>query len=602
MTDDSAENWMALPRQVDGISLNAGIGLGRAVLHPSYGMKTPPDEGSVRRDSRKDELIRIDDALVQMVEEIQTLISQQANSLLSKTQPISQAESLDILKIYLLLAQDPGWRGQLRQKVQEGASAVDAIDQTLESIQKKLGEKGALSVWQERMSDFQDLSSRLKRYLINSVAMPRGEDGDSPIIVVADRIGPAELLDYDRERLAGLVLVEQSHTSHVAIVGRSLEIPIVGGMKSILTEVAPGDSILVDGNEGRVYIRPVTEVVRRFDVKPSLRKKSSLAPSLEALAPLSSQTLDGVSISLLLNAGLVEDVDYIEAAGAEGVGLYRTEIPFMMRSKLPNVAEQTKLYREILKRARDYPVVFRTLDVGGDKVLPYLERLRSESPMMEQRANRVFFDRPILLRYQLRALIRACGGCELTIMLPMIAEANEVQAAREILDGEVERERARGNLIPTKIRLGAMVEVPSLVFQLPQLFSHVDFLSVGSNDLFQFFYAIDREYPKLSNRYDVLSPTFLSLLKSIQDQCQLAQIPLSVCGEMAGRPLEALALIGLGYRTLSMSAAAVPTIKNLVRNLTYQEISDYMSVVVPSHRSIRQSLRHFARDHGIYRD
>jgi phosphotransferase system enzyme I (PtsP) len=242
--------------------------------------------------------------------------------------------------------------------------------------------------------------------------------------------------------------------------------------------------------------------------------------------------------------------------------------------------------------------------VGGDKVLPYLERLKSEGTPTERRtarAERVAFDRPILLRYQLRALIRACAGADLTIMLPMIAEVSEVKAARELLDGEIEREQSKGNLIPTKIRLGAMIEIPSLVCQLAQLFPYVDFLSVGSNDLFQFFYAIDREYPKLSDRYDVLSSTFLCLLKKIQDECQAAGIPLSVCGEMAGRPLEALALIGLGYRTLSMSAAAVPIVKNMIRSLTFHEISDYIAdICVPAQGSMRQNLHDFAKGHGIY--
>jgi phosphotransferase system enzyme I (PtsP) len=606
MAGDSAENWMAIPCQVDGISLNTGVGWGRAVLHQSAGLKITLDRVSFGGNNRKCELIRLDHALAHMVDEIQILISQQSVSMSPKCQEDPQqklqTESRDILDTYLLLANDPGWKRQLREKVQAGSSATEAVDQTFQLIQKKLREKGENSIWQERVSDFEDLSSRLKRYLTDSGGVPIREGGDSPIIVVADRIGPAELLDYDRARLAGLVLVEQSQTSHVAIVARSLKIPVVGGMQSILREVNSGDSILVDGNEGRVYIRPVKETIRRFDVKSSFKKTRSLRLPLEVTAPLSAQTLDGVSVSLLLNAGLVEDVDHIETAGAEGVGLYRTEIPFMMRSRLPNVAEQTKLYREILKRAGNYPVVFRTLDVSGDKVLPYLERLKSGRLTAAQRKTQALFDRPMLLRYQLRALIRASAGCELAIMLPMIAEVNEIQAARSLLEEEMKRERVRGKPVPTKIRLGAMIEVPSLVFQLPRVFPHVDFLSLGSNDLFRSFYAIDREYPELSDQYDVLSPTFLSLLKSIQNQCQLAQIPLSVCGEMAGRPLEALALIGLGYRTLSMSAAALPVLKGMIRTLTYQGISDYMSAICASSSlsSIRQSLRHYAEGHRIH--
>ncbi|MCE3230597.1 MAG: ptsI [Alphaproteobacteria bacterium] len=605
MADHSFESWMAIPCQIDGISLNTGVGWGRAVLHQSAGMKTTLDRVDFGVDDAKSELIRLDHALAHMVDEIQILISQQSVSTLPKSQADAQqklqTESRDILDAYLLLANDPGWKRQLREKVQAGVSAVEAVDQTFQFIQKKLKEKGEHSIWQARVSDFQDLSSRLKRYLTDSDVRPVRKRGDSPIIVIADRIGPAELLDYDRTRLVGLVLVEHSQTSHVAIVARSLKIPVVGGMQGILREVNPGDSILVDGNEGRVYIRPLKEIIRHFDTKSSVKKTRPLGLSREVTAPLSAQTLDGVPVSLLLNAGLVEDVDHIEAAGAEGVGLYRTEIPFMMRSKLPNVAEQTKLYREILKRTGNYPIVFRTLDVSGDKVLPYLARLKSESLTVARRTTQTL-DRPILLRYQLRALIRASADCELSIMLPMIAEANEIQAARSLLDEEIKRERVRGKPVPTKIRLGAMIEVPSLVFQLPRVFPHVDFLSLGSNDLFRFFYAIDREYPELSDQYDVLSPTFLNLLKSIQNQCQLAQIPLSVCGEMAGRPLEALALIGLGYRTLSMSASALPVLKGIIRNLTYQEISDYMSATCASssQSSIRQSLRYFAKDHGIH--
>jgi phosphotransferase system enzyme I (PtsP) len=605
MAVDSSINLMMVSRQVDGVSLNTGIGLGRAVVHQQAGVKMARRQEDLKSHSNTSELIHLDQAFIYLVEEIQGLLSRKEASLPTTIQSQSQVKSLiesrEILDVHLLLARDPGWKRQLRERIQGGMTAITAVDQTLQSIREKLEGKGAQFHWQERISDFEDLSERLKRHLVDSV-VPKNWGGDSPIIVVADRIGPAELLDYERNRLVGLVLVEQSQTSHVAIVARSLNIPVVGGMKDLLQEIRPGDSLLVDGNEGRVYIRPVKEVISRYDTQFQFKKTRHFDLS-EAPTPLLAKTLDGVSISLLLNAGLVEDVDHIEATGAEGIGLYRTEIPFMIRPRLPNIHEQVKLYREILKRAGRHPVVFRTLDVGGDKVLPYLERLKSEGPIKKRRTESIIFDHPILLRYQLRALIRASTGSELTIMLPMIAEVSEVQAARQLLDGEINREKEKGNPVPTRIKLGAMVEVPSLVYQLPQLFPHVDFLSVGSNDLFQFFYAIDRDYPQLTDRYDVLSPTFLSMLKSIQDQAKAAGIPLSVCGEMAGRPLEALALIGLGYRTLSMSAPAVPIVRNMIRNLVCQEISDYMgSVCIASHANIRQNLHDFARDHGIYKD
>jgi phosphotransferase system enzyme I (PtsP) len=591
------------PRQVHGASLNIGIGLGRAVWHRSVGTKRPLTKIRFSSDAIKNELIRLDHALAHMVDEIQTLISQHASRLpkkQTKSQQKSQAESLDILNIYLLLANDPSWKRQLRQKIQSGVSAIQATDQTLQSIQEKFGKKGAQSIWQDRMSDFEDLSCRLKRYLTGSPAEPIEKFKGSPIIVIADHIGPAELLDYERGHLVGLILGDQSRTSHATIVARSLGIPVVGGVQHSLSEINPGDFILVNGNEGCVYIRPARKTMHRFNVKPSHKKTQTPKQSLEKTPFLPSETLDGVPISLLLNAGLVSDANQIKTVGAEGIGLYRTEIPFMVRSKFPTVTEQTKLYQEILKRAGNYPIIFRTLDVSGDKVLPYLEQLKDQKSTIDQQAKHSLFNRPALLKDQLRAFVRASGGHELRIMLPMVTEVSEVQLARQMLNKEIDRERARGNLIPIKTCLGAMIEVPSLVFQLPQIFPHVDFLSVGSNDLFQFFYAIDREFPKLSNRHDVLSPTFLSLLKSIQTQCEVAQIPLGICGEMAGNPLEALALIGLGYRTLSMAAAAIPPIKNMIRNLNYQEISDYMaSVCSPSENNIRKHLESFAKSRRL---
>jgi len=592
MPSNTTANRVLTSHKIEGISLNAGIGLGRVILHQSDTIKTTANPPNLKGGAKKSELARLDDAFAHLVDEIQALISRY-----SIRNP--QENFLDILNVYLLLANDPGWKRQLREKIHTGASAMDAVDQTLRSIQAKLEAKEGQSIWQERTSDFEDISFRLKRHLLNKSIQTTEKYGNFPIVVIADRIGMAELLDYDRERLAGLVLAEHFHTSHATIVARSLGIPIVGGIQDVGDGITPGDFVLVDGNEGSIYIRPSQKTVRHFGLESSFKKIQFFQPSLKGVAPLPSQTRDGVSVHLLLNAGLVEDTDHIAAAGAEGIGLYRTEIPFMMQPTLPDVSKQTEIYREILKRAGNYPVVFRTLDVGGDKVLPYLERLKPRSSTVWQRATR---DCPILLRYQLKALIRASGGCELNVMLPMAAEVEEIEAAKEILNKEVERERAQGNLLPVKVRLGAMIEVPSLVFQLSRLFSCVDFLSVGTNDLFQFFYAIDRKgYPKLSDRHDVLTPTFLHLLKSIQDQCKEAQIPLSICGEMAGRPLEALALIGLGYRTLSMSAVAIPVIRNIIRNLSCQEISDYMSTICAHpHGSIRQSLYHFAKDRGIY--
>lgn len=603
--DSKAKKRKKTSFQVDGVTLNTGIGLGYAFLHPGFQAHLATNRRPLPPPKTQEELAQLHQALANLANEIQNLIDQQTlTSLASQTYHISPSvASRDILDVYLMLAQDPSWHRQLIDKVNSGTAATDAVDQTLQSIVEKLNAKDKNPLWQERISDFEDLSTRLKRHLGPSRETSKTSKDNSAIIVIADRIGPAELLDYDRSRLAGLILVEQSQTSHVAIVARSLGIPVVGGMNKAIHKINSGDYILIDGNEGRVYIRPTTEIINSVDWESMSHKKSLEDPHWESLTHLLAQTLDGFTLSLFLNAGLVEDVDFINKSGAEGVGLYRTEIPFMMRPNLPTVTEQTTLYKEIIQRAGHYPVTFRTLDVGGDKVLPYLERLKAGNSIKDKRPTRVSYDRPILLRYQMRALIRACAGTELSIMLPMVAEASEVRTARKVLESEIERERKKGNPIPDKIRLGAMIEVPSLVYQLPYLFSYVDFLSVGSNDLFQFFYALDREYLKLSERYDVLSPTFLRLLKSIQDQCASANIPLSVCGEMAGRPIEAMALIGLGYRNLSMSAPAVPLVKKMIRSLNYQKICEYMTELCNSSLgSLRENLNSFAKDHNIFID
>lgn len=593
MAETSPHSPQPYARSLEGISLNTGISQGTAVLHSTMALKEPHPQIFYDHDTTSEERTKLSQALHDLEVEIHALISHSFAANES-----SSPESRDILSVYLQLARDPSWQRQLNGSISEGHTAQEAVDITLSHIKEKLSQKSSQTLWHERIGDFEDLSTRLKKHLAGPSKPFTHPKQGKPFILVADRIGPADLLDYNRGNLAGLILIEQSQTSHVAIVARSLNIPVVGITKNLLNTIKDGDPLLLDGIEGVVYLHPEHELIERFK---ALSKPSQITEIPDI--PHCSQTRDGVPISILLNAGLVEDVEHIQAAGAEGIGLYRTEISFMMTPKFLNVQAQTQLYREILQRTKNFPVVFRTLDVGGDKVLPYLERLQSENPKKRERVTKVFFDRSLLLQYQFRALIRACGNGPLIFMLPMVAEVDEVITARDVLTAELEREKAKGNPTPTIIKMGTMIEVPALVYQLPKLFPHVDFVSVGTNDLFQFFFGLDREYPKLTDRYDVLSPTFLKFLKSIQEQCETANVPLSVCGEMAGRPLEALALIGLGYHTLSMSAAASPLVKKMICSIPYKYISEYMTEVCTSpytiHGSIRQDLLKHARGHGI---
>lgn len=592
---------------IEGVSLNGGLGLGRPVFHQSSTIYYAPTSHH-HSEAITFKEAHLDEAFANLIGELQQLIPSQSESFSEVMQTNLYQESRKILETHLLLAHDPGWKKELKAYIQKGSSAFQAVDLTLESIREKLTKMGPQSHWFDRIADFEDLSGRLKRHLTPSKTFEK-PTYEGPIILFADRMGPAELFEYDRTQLVGLVLTDTSQTSHVAIIARSFNIPIVGGIKEEIKNITSEDLLFLNGHEGRLYVRPTADMITSYEGQ-FINQNSSHFVS-EPTAPISRyeamaafkgcETLDGVPIALFLNAGLIEDLNHIDPTKAEGVGLYRTEIPFMMRSKLPNVPEQVKLYQEILNRAGEKPVVFRTLDVGGDKVLPYLEKLRSKNTLKRSPSTNTVFDRAILLRYQLRALVKACAGRDLFIKLPMVAEVSEVQATRALLEKEVQREQAKGNKIPKTVQLGIMIEVPAIVWQLPHLLPWVDFVSIGSNDLFQFFYAIKREHSQLSERYDPLSSSFLSLLDSIQKQCKEADVPVGICGEIAGKPLEMLALIGLGYRAFSMSPNSIPMIRSVISNLSCEEITAYMtSIRESSPNNIREKLIQFSQDRGFH--
>jgi phosphotransferase system enzyme I (PtsP) len=418
------------------------------------------------------------------------------------------------------------------------------------------------------------------------------------VILIARNMGPAELLDYDRRSLRGLALEEGSPTAHVAIVARALDIPVVGRMPGLLSRIEPGDSIVLDGDNSQLFIRPGEDIVQAF--ADSMRARAERRATFAATRDLPAITSDGVTVSLQMNAGLLIDMQHLEASGAAGVGLYRTEIPFMVRDEFPDVVRQTELYRKVLDHAGGRPVAFRTLDIGGDKVLPYWDASGEENPAMGWRAIRIALDRPSMLRQQLRALLLAAAGRPLSVMFPMVAEVAEFDAARRILDLELSRLAAHGGQPPVSLKVGVMFEVPALAWQLPALLARVDFVSVGSNDLQQFLFASDRGNARLAGRYDALSPTMLGVLRGLIEAGDARGVPFSLCGEMAGRPLDAMALIGLGFRTLSMPSPAIGPVKTMVRSLEVARLRHFLASLldrpVPS---LREHLRAFARDHDV---
>jgi phosphotransferase system, enzyme I, PtsP len=573
-----------LPVRLDGIRLNPGLAIGAAVLH-----ETRIIVHQVVAEDPEAELERLRKAVAEMQSAI--------DDLLAASDVAAGGEHRDVLETYRMFAADRGWLSRMREAVRGGLTAEAAVQRVQDENRARMNQVTDPYL-RERLLDLEDLANRLLQHIIGKSATAAAVAHPDEFILIARSMGPAELLDYDRRGLKGLVLEEGSPTAHVAIVARALDIPVVGRVKDILSKVEPGDLIVADGDNAHVFIRPGDDIQQAIEANMQMRLARKETYAAIRLAP--AKTLDGVEVALHLNAGLLIDLPHLDESGAAGIGLYRTEIPFMVRDAFPDVDEQAELYGRILDHAGHRPVTFRTLDIGGDKVLPYLPESEEENPAMGWRAIRISLDRPAMLRQQLRALLRAAAGRPLRVKFPMVAEVAEFEAARAVLAIEVNRAAARQLQLPSEIKVGVMLEVPALLWQLPALLPSVDFLSVGSNDLCQFLFACDRGNPRLAGRYDALSPTMLTLLRELVRQCDEHKVPVSLCGEMAGSPLDAMALIGLGFRNLSMTPSSIGPVKTMVRSLRLAPLEQFLPSLAnaPDH-SVRGKLSAFARDHGV---
>jgi phosphotransferase system enzyme I (PtsP) len=411
-------------------------------------------------------------------------------------------------------------------------------------------------------------------------------------------MGPAELLDYDRKRLRGLVVEDGSGQSHVAIVAKALGIAAVGQAAGVVERVNAGDPAIVDAMTGEVHLRPSSDVISAYSDK--VRFLARRQRQYRALKDTPAKTLDGERVELHMNAGLLVDMPHLKESGADGVGLFRTELLFMLSPTLPKLERQVESYRAVVARAGDKPVIFRTLDIGGDKVLHYLRQPKEENPAMGWRAVRMGLDRPALLRTQLRALLRGAGGHELNVMIPMISMAQEMDQVRELIEKERAYMKAKGYEGPKRIAVGAMIEVPCLLFELDALMKKVDFVSIGSNDLMQFMFAADRTNARVASRYDCLSPAPLKALKALVKATRKHDVPLTLCGEMAGRPIEALALIALGFRSLSMAPASIGPVKTMILSLKAERATKLLDDLIKRGvHDIRSELEAFAKSEGI---
>jgi phosphotransferase system, enzyme I, PtsP len=533
------------PERLKGARLADGLAFGVAVLH-----EAPMAPGRLLSDDTAAEEARLTGAIASLQHQIDAMLVGHEGIL---------GASYDVLETYRMLAHSRSWNHSLQDAVHSGLTAEAAVERVRSEHRAGLGQARDPYL-RERVHDLEDLNDRLLRHLA-------GEGGKTRVlpenaILIARNLGPAELLEYDRAKLRGLLLEDGSPASHAAIVARALDIPCVGRIAGLRDRVSEGDPVIVDAETGEAYLRPRPDVVKAVRARMGVRAERRA--EFARLRDTPAFTRDGFKVELQMNAGLAVDLDLLAEAGAEGIGLFRTEFQFMVSEDLPRFSAQADLYARVLDAAGDLPVTFRTLDLGGDKVLPYLEAEREDNPALGWRAIRMGLDRPALLRMQLRALIAATAGRPLRVMFPLVASVEEFRAARALVDHESAWAQRRGRPAPSRLSVGAMIEAPSLLWHLDALLPLTDFVSVGTNDLLQYLFAADRGNPRVADRYDPLSPPALRALKTIQENCARTGTPVSVCGEMAGRPMEAFALVALGFERLSMPPSGIGPVKQMV--------------------------------------
>ncbi len=573
------------PLALKGTPVADGVGLGHAVLHePRVVVK------QLIAEDIKVEMERLDTAIGAMRKSLDLLI-ERGN--------MGPGEHRDVLETFRRIAHDRGWLRRLHEAVATGLTAEAAVERVQNVARAKL-QRRTEPFLREWLHDFDELANRLLHQLTGQGFVSAHKDLPYNSVIVARAMGPAALLEYDRAKIRGLVLEDSGALSHVAIVARALGIAAVGDVANVVDLVEPGDAVIVDGIVGDVHLRPPPHVELSYAEKARLRARKQ--EQYHKLRDVPAVTKDGVAIDLHMNAGMLVDLQHVAQTGAVSVGLFRTEIQFMLASRMPRMSEQEAFYRTAFDFVDGKQITFRTLDIGSDKVLPYMTKVEEENPALGWRAIRIGLDRPGLLRSQLRGLLRAGSGRELRIMFPMIATLEEFETAKSFIENELVYLRQHGRAPPSDLKLGIMVEVPSLLWQLDEICRRVDFLSVGSNDLVQYLYAADRDNKRVATRFDPLSAPVLYALKLIAGKARAAATPLTLCGEMGGKPLEAMVLLALGYRGLSMSAASIGPVKAMVLATNLGEAENFVATLMEEARggqSLRDKLRKFAKAQGI---
>jgi phosphotransferase system, enzyme I, PtsP len=572
--------------RLKGLKLVLGMARGTAVYHQPRILI----EHTVAEDVEA-ERHRVYSAFRKMREQIDTMTTQAEFG--------TAGEHQEVLETYKMFAYDEGWSRRINESIDQGLTAEAAIERVRQRMKRRMAEIDD-PLLAERMHDLDDLSNRLLRIVSGQLGTAAQAGLPPDAILVARNLGPAELLEYDRRKLKGVILQEGSLTAHVTIVARAMGVPVIGRVASARHAISEGDTVLVDGDEAVAFVRPTPAIEEAFIAKLAAGQKRRAA--FAALRDVPPVTTDGTRITVMVNAGLRDDAAALAAVGADGIGLFRTEFQFLVSATLPRRESQQRLYRSVLDAADGKPVVFRTVDVGGDKQLPYLHGLEEgeENPALGWRALRLALDRSTLMRAQSRALLEAAAGRELRVMFPMISEPWEFDEAKRLVEEQRAWLAARGKKLPSAVYYGAMMEVPALAEVLDILLPKIDFLSIGTNDLTQFLFAADRANPKLAERYDWLSPAILRFLRRIVRACDEAGVSVGVCGEMSGRTLECMALIGIGLRRFSITPAAVGPIKAMIRSLNLAGAAELMERMLDRPPdNLRSALSEWAAEQNV---
>ncbi|MBX9655289.1 phosphoenolpyruvate--protein phosphotransferase [bacterium] len=515
------------------------------------------------------ELKRFSDACEAAAQELTDLIERVSTEI--------GAEESRIFQSHLFMLRDRAFVGKVNSAITERLHRAEQSLAEATAEYEKIFGSITDEYLRERIVDLRDVAARISNHLTEEAILDDIHP-DKPVVIVARDILPSQTLHFGQLQIAALVTEQGSRTGHAAIIARSLGMPAVSGLVSIMEHVRNGDTIVVDGREGLVIINPEPEAKAAYHKIE--REFYDLKDKLVENRDLEAVSKDGVSIELLANVNNESDAKAAAEVGAVGIGLFRTEYVFMTHPSIPSEEDQYQSYSRILSASPNQRLTIRTLDIGGDKTVPYFTAGREPNPFMGWRSIRVSFSHPDFFQNQLRAILRMNPGNEMKILLPMVTTVDEVIMAHQLIDESIDQLKQKGVAVEGNWKRGVMIEVPAAAICIDQIIKHVDFVSIGSNDLVQYLMAADRDNPRVASLCDPLSPAALRLTRHVIETCNRANIPVTLCGEMAGRPSSVVALLSFGLRSFSMSPAFVPLIKDLVRAVSLDQLTDLADELV----------------------